>query len=73
MGRYVANTVGESLVPSALMDLFFFFFLLSTGVVAIMIADLVLDSCRYSEVANLVIRIMLKPRPCSYAGRECCP
>lgn len=26
MGRYVANTVGESLVPSALMDLFFFFF-----------------------------------------------
>lgn len=71
MGRYVANTVGESLVPSALMDLFFF--LLSTGVVAIMIADLVLDSCRYSEVANLVIRIMLKPRPCSYAGRECCP
>lgn len=66
----MANTVGESLVPSAQMD---FFFLLSTGVVAIMIADLVLDSCRYSEVANLVIRIMLKPRPCSYAGRECCP
>ena len=73
MGRYVANTVGESLVPSALMDLFFFFFLLSTGVVAIMFGVFVVDSCRYSVVAPLGIRIMLKPRPCSYAGRECCP